>query len=107
MEKDWRKVFQKELCEHGIELDLDGKKFKALITTFKQSKCSEAETGGLEHEDIIAYIDADIEVPDGSIITSSNGEKLTVVSHKSGSLIGTSPISKVLFLKRFQINHQL
>jgi hypothetical protein len=100
MEKDWRKVFQKELCEHGIELDLDGKKFKGLITTFRQSKCSEVEMKS-ERGDTIAYIDADLEVPPiDSIITSSNGEKLTVVSHKLEGRIGIPPIFTVLFLKR-------
>ena len=99
MEKDWKKVFRKELCEHGIELDLDGRKLKGLITTFRQSKCSEVETK-FERGDFIAYIDADIEAPPiGSIITSSNGEKLTVVSHKLESRIRTPPISRVLFLK--------
>ncbi len=99
MEKDWRNVFQKELCEHGIELDLDGKKFKGLITTFRQSKCSEVEMKS-ERGDTIAYIDADAAVPPtGSILTSSNGKKLTVVGNKLESQIGTSPIFRVLFLK--------
>ena len=100
MEKDWKKVFQKELCEHGTELDLDGRKLKGLITTFKQSKCSEVEMK-FERGDLIAYIDAELEAPPiGSIIMNSNGEKLTVVGNKLESRIGTSPISRVLFLKR-------
>ena len=100
MEKDWRKVFQKELCEHGIELerDSDGKKIKGLITTPKFSKCSETEL--FKEGDSIAYVDADSEAPVGSIITSPDGQKLTVVSNKPESQSGISPIFRTLILKK-------
>jgi len=48
--------------------------------------------------DLIVYIDADLEVPTGSIVTSSNGEKLTVVSNKLENR--TPPISRVLSSKK-------
>ena len=99
MLKDWKKVFRDELCEHGVELDSDGKKIKGLITTPRFSKCSETEL--FKEGDSIAYVDADSEVPVGSSITSPNGKKLTVLSNKPESQgSGTSPIFRTLILKK-------
>jgi hypothetical protein len=76
MPKDWKKVFQEELCQHGIELDFDGRKVKGLVPTCMQPKCLEGESA-----DLVAYIDADAEVPILSTLTDPHHGKLTVVSN--------------------------
>jgi len=76
MPKEWKEVFQEELCKHGIELNSGDKKVKGLIPTCFQPKCLEGE-----HFDLVAYIDADAEVPVRSALTGPNHEKWTVLSN--------------------------
>jgi hypothetical protein len=95
MPKDWKEVFQEELCKHGIELNLDEKKVKGLIPTCWQPKCSEGESVC----DFVAYIDADAEVPVRSTLTHPDHGKLTVVSNNlqpSQNL----PIYRILTLEK-------
>lgn len=76
MPKDWKKVFQEELCQHGVELDFDGGKVKGLVPACIQPKC----LGG-ESADLVVYIDADAEVSVRSTLSDPKRGKLTVVSN--------------------------